>query len=249
MSYTPRFRFIRSTGGTSSCVPAPPSTRAPSSRRRTRCPCCFAPGCAVRWLRFRARFGQLALTVQQVEALAPRAGCLPATQGFLRRSLLHALHALALADLRQVLQELPVLVLNLHEPVLLQLSLLRVHDHVLEPGRRLVVHARLDLLQLILGDLRASLLFGLNPDAGRSAGRWARTERGRRFPNFLEPGTDGTRGRGGRARMEEEGTHPLPLHVWGRERGHGTLRAPPVPPFTRMASVKVRKNGCGIWSR
>ena len=49
---------------------------------------------------------------------------------------------------------------------------------------------------------------------------------GKKIPNFLEPGTDGTRGRGGRARMEEEGTHPLPLHVWGRERGHGTLRAP-----------------------
>ena len=49
---------------------------------------------------------------------------------------------------------------------------------------------------------------------------------GKKIPNFLEPGTDGTRGRGGRARMEEEGTHPLPLHIWGRERGHGTLRAP-----------------------
>ena len=49
---------------------------------------------------------------------------------------------------------------------------------------------------------------------------------GKKIPNFLEPGTDGTRGRGGRARMEDEGTHPLPLHVWGRERGHGTLRAP-----------------------
>jgi hypothetical protein len=50
------------------------------------------------------------------------------------------------------------LVLNLHEAVLLELELLRVHHHVLETGGALGVHGGLDLLQLGLVDLRAAFL-------------------------------------------------------------------------------------------
>ena len=141
--------------------------------------------------------------------------------------------------------------LNLHEPVLLQLSLLGVHDHVLEPGRGLVVDARLDLLQLILGDLRASLLsceFG-NRDVSGDAGRVI--ERGRKFN--LE-GRDRTRCVGGVVTMgNHQAVRTLSHFMYGVGSAGAELFAPPpVPPFTLMASVKLRSRGASLaftWKR
>ena len=111
--------------------------------------------------------------------------------------------------------------------------------------------ARLDLLQLILGDLRASLLsceFG-NRDVSGDAGRVI--ERGRKFN--LE-GRDRTRCVGGVVTMgNHRAVRTLSHFMYGVGSAGAELFAPPpVPPFTLMASVKLRSRGASLaftWKR